>query len=357
MWRDRRLLDLLGIEHPIIQAPMAGSDSPALAAAVANAGGMGSIGCAMMSPTQIREAHAMARGATNRTVNLNFFTHARPQEDDQKAARARALMTPFYMELGLGEVPEIVETSAPFGEPQFEALMEIRPRVASFHFGLPEARFVGALKAAGTVILCSATTAAEARDLEARGVDAVIAQGWEAGGHQGFYRKPQPSQIGTMALVPQVADAVKVPVIAAGGIADGRGIAAALALGAAGVQIGTAFLTCAESAAPPAHRAALMAADGADTRMTRAFSGRPARGIVNRYMAAMAPHEDELPDFPLMNTVTGPLRRASAAAGSPDYIALWAGQAVGLNRETTVAGLVDRLVAETQAAIGRVAGP
>jgi len=356
MWSDRRLLDLLGIEHPIIQAPMAGSDSPVLAAAVANAGGMGSIGCAMMSGEQVHDAHAKARSATNRTINLNFFTHARPREDEQKAARARALLTPFYMELGLGDVPEVLETSGPFGEPQFEALMEIRPKVASFHFGLPEARFVSALKEAGTVILCSATTAAEARDLEARGVDAVIAQGWEAGGHQGFYQRPQPSQIGTMALVPQVVDAVKVPVIAAGGIADGRGIAAALALGAAGVQIGTAFLTCAESGAPPPHRAALMAADGAATRMTRAFSGRPARGVVNRYMETMAPHEDDLPEFPLMNTVTGPLRKASAAGGSPDFVALWAGQAVGLNRETTAPELVERLVAETRAAIGRVAG-
>jgi nitronate monooxygenase len=159
-----------------------------------------------------------------------------------------------------------------------------------------------------------------------------------------------------MALVPQIAYAVNVPVIAAGGIADGRGIAAALALGAAGVQIGTAFLTTAEAGIPAAHRAALMASDGSDTRPTKAFSGRPARGIVNRYMAAMESHEDELPDFPLMNTVTGPLRRASAGAGSPDFIALWSGQAVGLNREGTAAELVERLVAETRAAMARLAG-
>jgi len=233
-----------------------------------------------------------------------------------------------------------------------EALMAARPRVASFHFGLPEQRFVDALKAAGTVVLCSATTPAEARDLEARGVDAIIAQGWEAGGHQGFYLEARPAQIGTMALVPQVANAVRVPVIAAGGIADGRGIAAALALGAAGVQIGTAFLTCAESGVPAPHRAALLASDGSATRMTRAFSGRPARGVVNRFMETMEPHEAELPDFPLMNTVTGPLRKASAAAGSPDFIALWSGQAVGLNRESTAAELMERLVAETKAATG-----
>jgi len=356
MWRDRRLLDLLGIEHPIIQAPMAGSDTPALAAAVANAGGMGSIGCAMMTPERVVQVHSEARGATNGAINLNFFCHVPPGFDEQKAARARALVAPFYMELGLGDVPDVTETNFPFGDAVFEALMAARPRVASFHFGPPEQRYVDALKGAGTVVLCSATTPAEARDLEARGADAIIAQSWEAGGHQGFYLADPPAQIGTMALVPQVADAVKVPVIAAGGIGDGRGIAAVLALGAAGVQIGTAFLSCAESGISAPHRAALLASDGSATRMTRAFSGRPARGVVNRYMEAMEQHEAELPEFPLMNTVTGPLRKASAAAGSPDFGALWAGQAVGLNRAGTASELMTRLVAEARAAIGRIGG-
>ncbi len=356
MWSDRQLCDLLGIEHPIIQAPMAGSDTPALAAAVANAGGLGSIGCAVMSPERFRAVHAETRAATNRAVNMNFFTHAAPGEDEQKAARARALLTPFFMELDLGEVPEVTEGHFPFGEAIFEAVLEARPHVVSFHFGLPEARFVTALKQAGTVILCSATTPAEARDLEARGVDAIIAQGWEAGGHHGYYLTAKGAQIGTMALVPQIVDVVGVPVIAAGGIADGRGIAAALALGAAGVQIGTAFLTCAEAGISAPHRAALMASDGSNTRPTTAFSGRPARGVVNRYMAAMEAHEDALPDFPLMNTVTGPLRKASAGAGSPDFIALWSGQAVGLNRQGTAAELIEALVAETRTVLSRLAG-
>jgi nitronate monooxygenase len=360
MWPDRRLCDLLGIEHPIIQAPMAGSDSPALAGAVANAGGLGSIGCAIMTPERFSAAHAETRAATNRAVNMNFFAHATPGtdsgDDEQKAARARALLAPFFMELDLGEVPEVTENHFTFGEAVFEAVMEARPRVVSFHFGLPEARFVNELKAVGTVILCSATTPAEARDLEAGGVDAIIAQGWEAGGHHGFYLTAKGAQTGTMALVPQIVDAVGVPVIAAGGIADGRGIAAAMALGAAGVQIGTAFLTTVESGILAAHRAALLASDGSDTRPTRAFSGRPARGVVNRYMAAMEAHEDALPDFPLMNTVTGPLRKASAGAGSPDFVALWSGQAVGLNRETTAVELVERLVAETRAAMAQLAG-
>ena len=360
MWPDRRLCDLLGIEHPIIQAPMAGSDTPALAAAVANAGGLGSIGCAMMSPERFSACHAEIRAATNRSVNMNFFAHMVPgtdsSDDEQKAARARALLAPFFMEHDLGEVPEVTESHFPFGEAMLKAVIAARLRVVSFHFGLPETRFVDALKAAGTVILCSATTPAEARDLEARGVDAIIAQGWEAGGHHGYYLTAKGAQTGTMALVPQIVDAVGVPVIAAGGIADGRGIAAALALGAAGVQIGTAFLTTAESGIPAPHRAALLASDGSDTRPTRAFSGRPARGVVNRYMTAMEAHEDALPDFPLMNTVTGPLRKASAGAGSPDFVALWSGQAVGLNRETTAVELVERLVAEARAAMARLAG-
>jgi nitronate monooxygenase len=287
---------------------------------------------------------------------MNFFAHAKPGDDGQKAARARALLAPFYMDLDLGEVPEVTETIFPFGGAVFEAVLEARPRVVSFHFGLPEASLVAALKEAGTVIMCTATTPAEARDLEIRGVDAIIAQGWEAGGHHGFYLTGTSAQTGTMALVPQIVDSVQVPVVAAGGIADGRGIAAALTLGAAGVQIGTAFLSCAESAISAPHRSALMASDGSDTRPTRAFTGRPARGVINRYMVAMEAHEDELPDFPLLNTVTGPLRKVSAAVGSPDFVALFSGQAVGLNREATAVELMETLVAETRAAMARLAG-
>ncbi len=355
-WPDRRLLDLLGIEHPIVQAPMAGASTPRMAAAAANAGCLGSLGCAMMSPDAYRKAVEEARGATNRRLNVNFFCHRPPEFDDQKSARAQARLRPFFDELDIGEVPEIGVTHFPYGDEMHETVMASRPGVVSFHFGLPEERFVDALKADGAVILCSAGTPGEARDLEARGVDAVIAQGWEAGGHQGFYLTDAPATIGTMALVPQVVDAVGVPVIAAGGIADGRGVAAALALGAAGVQIGTAFLTTAETGVSPVHKRTLLDSDGADTAMTRVFSGRPARGVINRYMRELGPHEDSLPDFPLMNTLTGPLRKASAAAGSPDFVALWAGQAVGLNREGTVAELVERLVAETQAAVARLSG-
>ena len=355
MWRDSRLLDLLGLEHPIIQAPMAGSSTPAMASAAANAGCLGSLGCAMMTPEAYWAAYDQTRQGTNRRLNMNFFCHTPPGHDEGKNTFAVGKLLPFYQEHEIEGMPQVEPTHFPYGDEIHEAVKASRPGVVSFHFGLPEQRFVDDHKADGAVILCSATTPAEARDLEARGVDAIIAQGWEAGGHQGFYLESAPSQMGTMALVPQIVDAVSLPVIAAGGIADGRGIAAALALGAAGVQIGTAFLTCQESGVPAAHHRALMDADGAGTQMTRAFSGRPARGVKNRYMQALAPHEDALPDFPLMNTLTGPLRKASAQTDSPDMIALWSGQAVGLNRTGTVAELVERLVAETNDVIGGLA--
>lgn len=355
MWPKTALTELLGIDVPIIQAPMAGASTPAMAAAAANAGGLGSLGCAMMTPEAYEAAFRQTRAATNRRINMNFFCHEPPGDDEQKAAKARALLKPFYDEHELGPVPDIRPTHFPYGAEMHDAVMATRPGVVSFHFGLPEQRFVAELKAYDTVILASATTPGEARYLEAHGVDAVIAQGWEAGGHHGFFQSAEGSGMGTMALVPALVDAVSVPVIAAGGIADGRGIAAALMLGADGVQIGTAFLTTAETMVPAAHQRALMVSDGSDTRPTRVFSGRPARGIINRYMEAMAGHEHDLPDFPLMNTVTQPLRKAGGAADSPDMLSLWSGQAVGLNRTGTTGELVERLVAETGEALARAA--
>lgn len=353
MWADTRLTQLLGLEHPIIQAPMAGSTTPAMAAAAANAGCLGSLGCAMMTPEAYRDAFSATRQGTNRRINMNFFCHTPPGEDAKKAAAAQRWLKPFYDAAGIETMPDVRPTHFPYGPEIHEEVLDSHPGIVSFHFGLPEQRFVDELKADNATILCTATTADEARDLEARGVDAIIAQGWEAGGHHGFYLTDRSAQIGTMALVPAVVDAVSVPVIAAGGIADGRGIAAAMMLGAAGVQIGTAFLTTEEAGAPELHKAALMAADGAQTRPTRAFSGRPARGVVNRYMDALEPHEDDLPDFPLMNTLTGPLRKAGVGADDDGILSLWSGQAVGLNQRGTVAGTVQRLVQETQEVLSR----
>jgi len=354
MWKDTRLIELLQIEHPIIQAPMAGASTPQMASASANAGCLGSLGCAMMSADVYTETFNKTRALTNGALNMNFFCHAEPKLDANKISRVEAELKPYYQELGIDEIPETVPTHFPFEGEVSEAVLASAPNIVSFHFGLPDQEIVTAFKQKGIKILCSATTASEAKDLEARGVDAIIAQGWEAGGHHGFYLEDHTAAIGTMALVPQLVDAVKVPIIAAGGIADGRGIAAAIALGAAGVQIGTAFLTCEESSVPKVHQNSLMASDGSNTTLTKVFSGRPARGIKNRYSEDLKKIEDDLPDFPLMNTLTGPLRKKSAVSDNPDFVAQWSGQAVGLNRKTTTAELIKTLVDETKQTLARL---
>ena len=226
----------------------------------------------------------------------------------------------------------------------------------SFHFGLPTDDAFKAIKAAGLFTLSSATNVAEARELEARGIDAVIAQGFEAGGHRGTFSEPyERGHVGTLALVPQVVDAVSIPVIAAGGIGDGRGIAAALALGASAVQLGTAFLTCPESAAHPLYRRALNEARDDQTRITHAFSGRPARGLENRYLLEMAGHEARYPDFPILNTLTGPLRKASAKENNPDFLSLWSGQSAAMSRNMPACELIQLLVTETESVLERLA--
>jgi len=357
MWPRTDLMELLGTDCPIIQAPMAGATTPALAAAVCNAGALGSLGCAALLPEELRTRVDDLRAATNRPFNLNFFAHRSPAPRPEAEAEMRARLAPFYDELGLGEVPAAREPFPAFDAERLAMVLELRPAVASFHFGLPAAASVRALKDAGVVVLSSATTVAEAKALAAAGADAVIAQGWEAGGHRGTFASPfEGARVGTLALVPQVVDAVELPVIAAGGIADGRGIAAAFALGAAGVQLGTAFLSCPEAQVSAPHRAALRAARDEDTRLTKAFSGRPARGLRNRYVEAMAAFDDALPDFPRLSSLTGPLGNASAARGSADFIPLWSGQAAALNRELPAADLVQALVDETAAVLASTRG-
>ncbi|HUF56137.1 MAG TPA: nitronate monooxygenase [Thermohalobaculum sp.] len=351
--RLSRLTDLLGIAHPILQAPMAGSTTPALAAAVASAGALGGLGAAMHAPQAMAAEVDATRARTNGAFQVNFFTHAPPEAAPEAIERTRALLAPIYAERGLGPVPPgDAPPPPPYGEETMEAVLAARPPVVSFHFGLPEPRLMAPLKAAGIVVLSTATTPAEARWLEERGVDAIIAQGWEAGGHHGWFLDGA-LRIGTMALVPQVVDAVAVPVIAAGGIADGRGIAAALALGAEGVQMGTAFLSTAEAATPPAHRRAMAGAKA--TEVTPAFSGRPARGVLNDYIARMRPHDDALPPFPLMRQLTAPLAAADAEEDEAAHSPVWAGQAVGLGRDTGAAALVEALVRETEEALARLA--
>src|SRR3984893_7391497 len=332
MWPRTDFLELLGITHPVIQAPMAGFAPPALAAAVCNAGGLGSIGCAGIPPATVRDQITALRQATNRPYNLNFFVHSHPRLDPDAAARMRTRLAPYFDEFGLGPVPEPTEPFPPFDEERLDLVLELRPRVVSFHFGLPDATAVRRVKGAGCIILSSATTVAEARSLEANGADVIIAQGFEAGGHRGsFSDSAGAGMVGTMALVPQIVDAVHLPVIAAGGIADGRGIAAAFALGASGVQMGTAFLGCPEATVSPLHRARLRAAADDGTELTRVFTGRPARALRNRFAPEMA---DTAPlDFPLQASLLGPLWRLPSEEARAAFMPVWAGQAGPLVRD------------------------
>ncbi|SVD26271.1 uncharacterized protein METZ01_LOCUS379125, partial [marine metagenome] len=257
-WPSNRLTERLGLRFPIVQAPMASATTPQLAAAVSNAGALGSLGFAFHSASAVRADCRTLREATNGSYNINFFVHREPEQDAVRDESMRTALAPFYQELGLGEVPLAQASAPPFNAEHLEAVLEMAPAVVSFHFGLPSESLFRPLRDRGIFTMSSATNVAEARALESRGVDAIIAQGFEAGGHRGTFAEPYAAgEIGTLSLVPQVVDAVSIPVIAAGGIADGRGIAAALALGAEGVQLGTAFLTCPESAVPPVYRDAL----------------------------------------------------------------------------------------------------
>ncbi|MDA5193515.1 NAD(P)H-dependent flavin oxidoreductase [Govanella unica] len=348
MWPDRRILDLLGIELPILQAPMAGSNGSRLAIAVAGAGGLGAIPCALLGADKIRGEVGLFRAAVSAPINLNFFCHQTPAEDPARAALWRGRLAPYYAELGLDvEAPMTAANRAPF-DATFAALIEeLRPEVVSFHFGLPEPQLLDRVRRAGAKILSSATTVAEARWLADHGADAVIAQGAEAGGHRGMFLTSRvASQVGTFALVPQVVDAVALPVIAAGGVADARGLVAALALGAAAVQIGTAYLRTPEAATSAIHRAALGTAGDDQTAITNIFTGRPARALVNRLLADLGPLSDLAPEFPAASTAILPLRAAAESQGSGDFSSLWAGQAVALTREQGAAEFTRALAAE-----------
>jgi nitronate monooxygenase len=357
-WSDRRLLDLFGIDHPILQAPMAGASSPAMAIAVSEAGGLGSIAAAMLTPEGLRSELQIVQQGTGRPYNVNFFTHVAPQVDAERERKWRERLAPYYRELGLpADAGAGGPARAPFDAAMCDVLLEFKPKVASFHFGLPDAASLERLKAQNILVLSSATTVEEARWLEAHGVDAVIAQGAEAGGHRGMFLVDDIArQAGTMALVPQVVDAVKVPVIAAGGIGDGRGIAAALALGAAGVQMGTAFLLTPEAKTAPLHRVALKQASDNSTTLTNLFTGRPARSIVNRYIREVGPMCPDAPAFPLAAGAAQPLRAAAEAKGSTDFMPLWSGQAPSLAREMPSGELLARLVNETEAVLRRAQG-
>ena len=338
------IMELFRIDLPIIQAPMAGAQGSAMAIAVSSAGGLGSLPAAMLSVEALRGEIAAIRAATDRPFNVNFFCHTPPPVDAAREAAAwRETLAPYYDELGVdrASVPA-GPARAPFDEAFAAIVEELRPPVVSFHFGLPTEPLLDRVRRTGATILSSATTVEEALWLAAHGVDAVIAQGAEAGGHRGmFLTDDVTTQLGTLALLPQIVDAVDVPVIAAGGIADARGVAAALTLGAAGVQVGTAYLLCPESTISAVHRAALESAH--HTALTNVITGRPARGIVNRVMRELGPMRDGVPPFPLATNAVMPLRAAAESRGSGDFSPLWSGQNASRCRAIPAAQLTREL--------------
>lgn len=357
MWQDTRLLDLLGIEHPIIQAPMAGSATPEMAAAVGAMGGLGSLGCSYGDPDLVTRYAGEMRALTNAPFNLNFFVTApAPALAPDDFAKLHHTLAPLYAKAGLGPVPlNPAPAPASFTDETLSLLLDLRPPVVSFHFGLPEAEALQALKDAGIKLLASATTVAEARKIAEAGLDAVIAQGWEAGGHRGSFTPGGVGDgVGTMALVPQVVDAVDIPVIAAGGIADGRGIVAALALGAAGVQLGTAFLRGPESAAPERHKQAIAETPAEDTGFTNAGSGRAARGMTSAYARIMAHHDGPLAPFPTMYALSRPLLDHYKATDPRQASFYLFGQAAHYARAEPARDTMQRLLSETAAAMAKL---
>ena len=337
----------LGTAHPILQAPMAGAQAGALAASASEAGALGALPCALLGPEGMRKELELIRARTRNPLNVNFFVHVPPPPDPNREAAWRKRLGPYYAEYGID--PDTSPSGpgrAPFSEELADVLEPFRPEVVSFHFGLPEAKLLARVKGWGSKILSSATTVAEAQWLEAHGVDAVIAQGLEAGGHRGmFLTDDLTTQVGTFSLVPQVARAVRVPVIATGGIADAAGVRAALALGASAVQVGTAFLLCDEAIIAGVHRAALKSEAARHTALTNVFTGRPSRCILNRMTREMGPINPDAPAFPLATSAVAPLRAKAEARGLGDFSPLWSGQNPTGCREVPAARIIEALLA------------
>jgi nitronate monooxygenase len=358
MWPDRRIIDLFKTEFPIVLAPMAGVMDAELVIAAAQGGALGSLPCALISPEKAREQINIIRQRVTAPVNMNFFCHNAVDADAKREAGWKARLAPYYKELGLDpSAPVNAANRAPFDEAMCALLEELKPDVVSFHFGLPDQALLRRVKAAGCIVMSSATTVKEAIWLEESGADAIIAQGAEAGGHRGMFLTDNIAvQPGTFALVPQVVDAVKVPVIAAGGIGDGRGIAAAFALGASGVQIGTAYLRCPESKVIAPARVALAQARDDSTVITNVMTGGPARGVINRLMREVGPISPDAPAFPHAATALAPLKVAAEKLGKVDFTNLWAGQAVRMGREMPAAELTRALAGAALLRMSQMAG-
>ncbi|MEH2173918.1 NAD(P)H-dependent flavin oxidoreductase [Nostoc sp.] len=348
MWPKTELIDLLKIAHPIIQAPMAGASTPELVAAVSNAGGLGSYGGAATPPTKLRSFIRQIRELTDQPFAVNLFAPAVEAYElaPEQSSPMSELLKIWHNELDAGPVPEPIPILGPFLE-QFNVLLEEKIPVFSFHFGPAPIEAIREIHAIGSIVLATATTTGEAKALVEAGVDVIIAQGFEAGGHRGTFAVPyEHGLIGTAALVPQIADAVSVPVVAAGGIMDARGIVAAFAVGASGVQMGTAFLACPENNIPEVYRQAVLNSKDEDTVITEVFSGRPARAIRNRFIREMENHKDKVLPFPAQMSIGRVLRQTSAQQSSPDFVSMWAGQGVGLAEALPAGELIQKMIQE-----------
>jgi nitronate monooxygenase len=369
MTLETRVTRGLEIERPVIQAPMAGGPTtPELVAAVSNAGGLGSLGAAYLSPETLREQVREIRRLTRAPFNVNLFVPSPFGVDPERIKRSDELLGPYREELGIQapdiQAPDIQAPEMPSSfafeesfDDQLEVVLEEGVTVFSFTFGVPGEEQLRRLRDAGVITVGTATTVREGLRLEESGVDVVVAQGGEAGGHRGtFLGDFRDALIGTMALVPQIVDALSVPVIAAGGIMDGRGLAAALVLGAEAAQMGTAFLACEESGAHPEFKKAVLGAAEDETAITRAFSGRAARGIKNRLLVEVGEYEEELPPFPVQNALTRDVRAGAQRQGRPEFMSLWAGQAARLTRLATAAQIVQGVVEGAESVLRGYAG-
>ncbi len=349
-----KLTERFRLQYPIIQAPLAGGgDTPELVSAVSNAGGLGFIGAAYLTPEQIIETGKAVRARTSRPFGINLFAPLPAPESSRSPESALKRLAPFFAELGVPLPAKVASEPLPFRE-QLEACLQTGAAAFSFTFGPLPPDAVAEIRRRGLFLMGTATTVVEAKALADSGVDAIVAQGSEAGGHRGTFAVDfAAGLVGTISLVPQIADAVGIPVIASGGIMDGRGLAAALALGAAGVQFGTAFLTCSESGVPEAYREAILQAREDQTRITRAFSGRPARGISNRFLEEFASQDaaGTILPFPMQNALTRPLRSAAAKLGRAEFLSLWAGQGLRLARRQSAAQFLSRTAAQAEEVI------
>jgi nitronate monooxygenase len=348
MRKYNQFVQKLGLKHPIIQAGMAGGvTTPELVAAVSNSGALGTLGAGYMTIEQMNAHLIEIKKLTSNHFGVNLFVPEYPNVNDEELNRMNALLKPFNKELGIASTSNNKFHDNQLFEQQIELILDHKVSVCSFTFGVPSEEIIQRLKRAGTIVIGTATTVEEALINEKSGMDAIVVQGSEAGGHRGaFNYSGETPMIGTMSLIPQVVDQVNIPVIAAGGIADGRGVLAALVLGAQAVQIGTAFVTCDESGAHPLHKKAILNSKGNETVLTSVFSGKPARGIKNEFIEKMEKHKDFIPNYPIQNALTSPIRKEAAKQGRSEWMSLWAGQSSQLGRKKTVNELITRIFSE-----------